>query len=96
MTGAAGGGAASAAAAIALAIKASGALVRIEPGDFEELVQRIPHPLVLHQGPRGVLSRKHQYATSYRGFVFFARTRDELFLPDNLEMIEVKTIWIPG
>ena len=46
--GAAGGAAASAAAAIAQAIKASGVLVRVEPGHFLGILQRQQGSLVVH------------------------------------------------
>lgn len=96
MTAAGGGaGAAAAASAIASAIKASGALVQIEPRDFEALVQHIAEPLVLHQGTGGMFARTHRYATSYRGFIFFAKSKDVLFLPDRVQLLPVKKIWMP-
>ena len=45
MTNGAAGGAA--AAAIAQAIKASGAIVRVEPEDFEQILRRTDRPLVV-------------------------------------------------
>lgn len=98
MSGAAGAasGAAAAAAAIANAIKASGAIVQIEPADFEGLVERIAAPLVLHQKAGGMFARNHQYATSYRGFVFFTSTPAELYLPEHAELLPVKKIWMPS
>jgi hypothetical protein len=88
-------GAAAAAAAIANAIKASGALVEIEPRDFQDLVERIPEPLVLYKGAGGMFDRKHQYATSHRGFVFFARTREPLLLPTRVQLLPVMKMWMP-
>jgi hypothetical protein len=93
---AAAGGAAAAAAAIANAVKASGVLVRIEPGDFEELVARAADVLVIHQDPRGLFQRKHRYLTHYRGFAFHAESDQPLFLPGGTEVVACKHIWIPG
>ena len=45
--GAAGGGAA-AAAAISQAIRAAGVIVRVEPGDFLRILERLEEPLVVH------------------------------------------------
>ena len=58
-------GAAAAAAAIAQAIKASGALVRIDPEGFKTLVQRSREPLVvIAEG--GFFSKKFQYLWGIR------------------------------
>jgi hypothetical protein len=93
-TGAATAGAA--AAAIAQAVKASGVLVRIEPGDFEELVVRGADLLVIHQGPGGFFQRKHRYLTHYRGFAFHAESDLPLSFPAGTEILSCAQIWIPG
>lgn len=92
---AAGGGAAAAAAAIAEAVKASGAIVRVEGRDFENLVRRLEDPLVIHSQPGGMFSRKHQYLTAHSGFVFHARTDAPLSLPSGTATIQAKKIWVP-
>jgi hypothetical protein len=86
--------AAAAAAAIAQAIKASGAIVRVEPQDFARFVARQEAPLVVHA--RGGVFRKHyQYLTSYRGFVFFTKSREPLPLPGKVELVAAGSIWVP-
>jgi hypothetical protein len=87
--------AAAAAQAIASAIKASGAIVEIEPRDFEQLVRRVPDTIVLHQEPAGMFSRDHRYTTSLGGFIFVARTREAIFEPGQIRAIPVKKIWFP-
>lgn len=89
------GGAAAAAAAIANMVKASGAILRVEPDDFEALVAGMPDPLVLHQEPAGMFARKHRYATSHHGFIFVAQSRDPLFLPAHAQTLRAQKIWIP-
>ena len=84
-----------AAAAVAEAIKASGALIRIEPDDFERMIGRIEQPLVVHS-VTGMRKTKHEYMTSYRGFIFHAKSNTELHLPAGCETIQAKKIWIPG
>lgn len=91
----AGGAAGAAAAAIAQAIKASGAIVRVDPDDFMQILRRSDRPLVVH-AVGGFLSTNHQYLTSYKGLAFFAKSRDELLLPGAAELIEAGKIWIPG
>ena len=93
--GAAGAGAVGAAAAIAQAIKASGAIVRVEPDDFNIIISRMKSPLVvMAQG--GVFTKNYQYLTSYRGLAFFTKSAKPLQLPGDMELISAKKIWIPG
>jgi len=91
------GGAAGAAAAVAVmeAIKASGAIVRVETGTFCELAQRNSKPLII-QATGGFFSKNFQYLISYKGFVFFTKSATPLILPGDAELIQAKKIWIPG
>ena len=91
---AAGAGAA-AAAAIAQAIKASGAIVRVEPNDFMLVLSRNKNPLVVSaQG--GILRTSYQYLTAYKGLVFFTKSPAPLLLPSEVELIAARKIWIPS
>ncbi len=93
MNGAAAG--AAAAAAIAQAIKASGAIVRVQPEGFQEILRRQKDPLVIH-AHGGFLSKSHQYLTSYKGFAFFAKSPSPIELPGSAEVMEARSIWIPA
>lgn len=85
---------AAAAAAIAQAIKASGAIVRVESVDFETIISRTEKPLVAcAQG--GLMTTNYQYLTSYKGLVFFCKSSTPLTLPADAELIEAKKIWVP-
>jgi hypothetical protein len=91
----AGGAAAAAAAAIAQAIKASGVLVTVTPLDFLALVQRQKEPLVVHaQG--GFFSTNYQYLVSYKGLAFYTKSPEPLALPHGTEVVQAKSISIPG
>lgn len=92
--GAVAGGAA-VAAAMAQAIKASGAIVRVEPDLLAHLIARQDAPLVIH-AVGGAFRKHHRYLTSYRGFVFFAQSRDPLPLPGKAEVLDARSIWIPA
>jgi len=96
--GAVGGGAVAAgaaAAAIANAIKASGAIVRVESADFETILRKSDNPLVVcAQG--GFFSTNYQYLMGYRGLVFYCKSATQLTLPMSVEVIQAKKIWIPG
>jgi hypothetical protein len=86
---------AGAAAATAQAIKASGVIVRVEPGDFLGILRRQPGALVVH-ATGGFLSTNYQYLTSYKGLAFFTKSSAPLDLPSGTELVQAKAIWIPG
>lgn len=83
------------AAAIAQAIKASGVIVRVEPGDFIRILHKQDETLVVI-APGGFFQRGWRYLTSYKGLAFFTKSRDPLPLPGGAEVVEAKTIWVPG
>jgi hypothetical protein len=87
-------GGAAAAAAVARAIKASGAIVKVEPEAFEDILARVAEPLVV-TAKGGFLSTNYQYLTSYKGLIFFTKSRTQLALPADIELIEAKRIWVP-
>ena len=89
------GGAAAAAAAIAQAIRASGAIVRVEPVDFLSILDRQKNALVVH-ATGGFFSTNYQYLTSYKGLAFFTTSPEALSLPADVELVLAKAIWIPG
>ena len=93
--GAAGGAAAAAAAVAVQAIKASGVIVRVEPGDFLGILRRQPGALVVH-ATGGFFSTNYQYLTSYKGLAFFTKASAPLDLPSDTELVQAKAIWVPG
>ena len=73
-------------AAIADAIKASGAIVSVEPDDFEAILGKTESPLVVRaQG--GVFTTKYYYLTAYKGLIFHTRTQTPLMLPPKPPML---------
>ena len=91
----AGAAVAARAAAIAKAIKASGAIVQVEPNDFLVILSKTSKPLVvLAEG--GFLKTNYQYLTGYKGLIFFAKSSAPLQLPGDIELVVAKKIWIPG
>jgi len=94
--GAAVGGAVVAAQAgvIANAIKASGAIIQIEPNEFMNVLQRSEAPLVVFAAAG--MFRKNQYLTAYKGLVFHAKAATPLALSANVELIQAKKVWIPS
>jgi hypothetical protein len=87
-------GAAAHAAAIAQAIKASGAVVRVEPNGFEALLRKQESPLIVHSYG-GFLVKKHRYLSSYKGLAFFTQSPMPLDLPGRSEIVEARSFWMP-
>ena len=88
-------GGAAAAAATANAIKASGAIVRVEPPDFSLILRKIENPVIV-MSKGGFLDKGYKYLTSYKGLIFYTKSKEELMLPGNHELIWAKSIWIPA
>lgn len=94
MSTGAGASGAAAAAAIAQAIKASGAIVKVEPNDFMTIIDRQDEPLIV-QSEAGVFGTVYRYLTSYKGLAFYTQTSRKLHLPGTAELVLAKKIWIP-
>jgi len=81
-------------AAIANAIKATGVVVRLEPGEWLSILKRAENPLVVvAQG--GMFKTKYQYLTSYRGLAFFTKSPTALVLPGRADVITAKSMSVP-
>ncbi len=93
--GSGGAAAAARAAAIANAIKASGAIVRVEPDDFILILSKVDKPLVV-MATGWFMKTNYQYLTAYKGLIFFTKSSAPLLLPGGVELIAAKKIWIPN
>ncbi|HHW74851.1 MAG TPA: hypothetical protein GX744_06300 [Firmicutes bacterium] len=88
-------GAAAAAAAIAQAIKASGAIVRVSAEDFTTIVDRVERPLVVVSVGK-VLVKRYHYLTSYKGLIFYTKSPRELMFKGTTEYITAGSIYVPN
>ncbi|MDH4258045.1 MAG: hypothetical protein OEY25_08505 [Candidatus Aminicenantes bacterium] len=84
-----------AAAVIAQAIKASGAIVSLEPNDFFTVVSRVEKPAVV-LATSGFRKKTYLYLTGYKGLIFYTKTKVPLQLPSSAEVIVARKIWIPS
>lgn len=87
-------GAAAAQAAIQNAIKASGAIVKIDEESFRNLINKMDNGLVIEKLGGSFLS-SYKYSTSYKGFIFYCRSKEPISVPGRLEKITAKQIWVP-
>ena len=81
-------------AAIANAIKATGVVVRLEPGEWLSILKRTENPLVV-VAEGGMFKTKYQYLTSYRGLAFFTKSPTALVLPGRTDVITAKSMSVP-
>jgi hypothetical protein len=70
-------------------------IVEVSPQDFQHLLQRAEHPLVVH-AESGFFSTTYQYLMHYKGLAFFTKASEALTLPNGVETILAQRIWIPG
>jgi hypothetical protein len=77
------------------AIKATGVIARIEPGEFSKLMNRANDPLIL-LAEGGLFSKNYQYLMSYKGIAFFTKSGTPLPLPGRAELVTAGRIWVPG
>lgn len=82
-------------AAVIRAIKASGAIVRVAPEEFEKLLARTSGAVVVH-ATAWVFGTKHRYLVGYKGLFFATDSREPIFIPSNVETMEAEKIWVPG
>ncbi len=85
---------AAAAAARARAIKASGAIVRVEPAELLKVAALADRPLVVH-ALGGMLRKHHRYILGYKGLVFYTRSDDELDFMTAVDIIPAGSISVP-
>jgi len=94
-SGSAAAAAAARVAAIAQAIRASGAIVSVNPDDFMYILSKTNHALVI-TATGGIFNKNYQYLTSYKSFFFYTKTSMPLPLPGDAELIAADKIWIPS
>jgi len=88
-------GGAAAAAAIAQATKASGAIVRMEPNDFLQIVGRADEPIVVMATSKVFGKISYKYITSFKGLAFYTKSSSRLAFGSGVLMVSAKNIWIP-
>ena len=89
-----GSNAALTASLLANALKAQGVVVEVTPEDFQKIINRSEHPLVVHAQTK-IIRTKHKYLTTYKGLAFFTKSQEIIRLSGNIEWVEAKKLAIP-
>jgi hypothetical protein len=87
--------AAAAHAAMVQAVKASGVVVQMTPENFQFLLNKIEHPLIV-TSEGGLFKTTYQYLISYKGLAFHTKTPVPLLLPSGAEVVAAKSMWMPS
>ena len=77
------------------AVRASGAIVVVEPENFRAIVEKAETPLVVCSEGHFIID-SYQYLTPYKGLVFYAKSRTPLVFPGRTELVKCRKIWVPG
>ncbi len=69
-----------------------GPKITVTPADFVKVVRKMDSPVIVSVKPGSLgFSPTWQYLTSYKGFLFYTTSKDQLFFP-NSEVYEAKKI----
>lgn len=82
--------------ATAFAMSGCGMMVRVEPDDFLGFLARQAGGLVVHSDKKGWFCAKYRYMSPYRGVVLVTEAPTPLSIPSDFELIQAKSIWVPG
>jgi len=82
-------------AAAIQAVKASGAIVRVDPDSFLRMIGKNEHPVVIVAEEK-IFKTRYKYLTSYGGFVFFTKSSTPLTISGRAEVVAARKIWVPS
>lgn len=69
-------------------------IVTVENDEFMRLVKQANDPMIIHQIP-GWFSGQNRYLLTYRGVTFYTRSKEELSISKNAEVITAKYFYVP-
>jgi hypothetical protein len=82
-------------AAMVSAVRAMGAIVKLKPEEFRKILHNTENPAVVTAVTR-FLGVSYKYLVSYKGLIFYTKSKTELELPSGTELIYADRIWFPG
>ena len=69
-------------------------MLRVDEENFLKAVNKSNFALVVICKV-GIINKRYQYLMPYKGLVFFCEVRKLLSLPDNIEMITARRMFLP-
>lgn len=74
--------------------KMNGAFIRIDVQDFQNILQKAEGLLVV-ESKRGIFANTFLYLTSYKGFICYCKTKEQLAVPNSHEKIYATYVSLP-
>jgi len=81
-------------AAMANAVKAVGSIVTLTPEEFLSVLSAADSPLVV-TALGGLFVKWYKYIFSFKGLTFYCKSRSELMMPGNVQLIQAGKISVP-
>lgn len=76
------------------ALKMNGVFVKIETPEFLRLINENENLMIVHS-ETGIFTNKYLYLTSFKGFIFYCKSKDELPIPGKHEKIYAQRVSLP-
>ena len=76
------------------ALKACGSIISLDETEFERLLEKTAKPTVVLAVGRG-MNPARKYLTSYRGLTFYCKTKKDVLIPKDAEVVRAKKMSIP-
>jgi hypothetical protein len=76
------------------ALKMNGVFVKIEGHDFLRLINEQENLLIVYS-KSGIFNNLYLYLTSYKGFIFYCKSKEQLPLPSKHEKIFSNNVTLP-
>lgn len=77
------------------ALKMNGVFVKIQSPEFLRLINEQENLMIVHS-KAGIFSNEYIYLTSYKGFTFYCKSKEQLPLPGKHENIYSSHVSIPN
>lgn len=77
------------------ALKMNGVFVKIEGHDFLRLINEQENLLIVYS-KSGIFNNLYLYLTSYKGFIFYCKSKEQLPLPSKHEKIYSANVTLPN
>lgn len=76
------------------ALKMSGAFIRIDVQDFQNILRKAENLLVI-ESKTGIFSNSYMYLTSYKGFICYCKSKEQLAVSGSHEKITATHVSLP-
>ncbi|MBX2962941.1 MAG: hypothetical protein KF687_10540 [Cyclobacteriaceae bacterium] len=73
----------------------NGAFIRIDIRDFQNILHKAEGLLVV-ESKTGIFASTHLYLTSYKGFIVYCKSKEQLSIPDKHEKIYAPAVSLPN